>query len=148
MSVPEFNREVEASLRPPIDFARRKAVIGEIADQEPVRDWLEAMGVTVEDLAHRGSVVRQPGGNGVSILQRGKQCGVYMSYSPAGEKGAACADVVFSVYPPLRHKRAATHLCLRSYNGVDYSFLVRQAKIDACDAATILPLIREALAQS
>jgi hypothetical protein len=148
MSVPEFNREVEASLRPPIDFARRKAVIGEIADQVPVCDWLQAMGVTVEDLAHRGSVVRQPGGNGVSILPRDKQCAVYMRYSPAEETGAAGADVVFSVYPHPRHERAAAQLCVRSYLGVDHSFLARRAGIAAYDAATILPLIREALAQS
>jgi hypothetical protein len=148
MSVPEFQREVGASLQPPIDFARRMAVIGEIAVREPLRDWLKAMGVTVEDLAHRGSVVRQPGGNGVSILQRGQQCGVYMSYSPVGEKGAASADVVLSVYPLPRHMRAANHFCVRSYAGVDHSFLARRAGIAAYDAATILPLIREALAQS
>ncbi|MGB4967397.1 MAG: hypothetical protein WBO35_04310 [Candidatus Saccharimonadales bacterium] len=148
MSVPEFDREIEASLHPPIDFAWRKTVIGEIADQEPVCDWLQAMGVTVEDLAHRGSVVRQPGGDGVSILPRDKQCAVYMRYSPAEETGAAGADVVFSVYPRPRHKRAAAHLCVRSYLGVDHSFLAGQARIAVRNAETILPLIREALAQS
>lgn len=128
----------------PIDFDYRVKAIGRVANREPIRGWLDVMGVTPNDLAHRGPVVERS--TGVAILPTGNLCGIDMSCLPAGVDGAE-DSVTFSVSLRPQDERAATQLCLSNYGGSDRSFVASPRAIHSKDQEAVLLLIKAALSR-